>query len=499
MEDIYFEQRKAKLANWEKRQIAYPGKFEKNLTCKEVGQLADGTTDVRAAGRLMSFRVMGKLVFANIQDYSGRVQISIQVDKVGQEEFSFLTHHLDIGDHIGVQGTTYTTKKGEKTVQVEKLMLLSKSLRTLPEKWHGLKDPELKARYRFLDLIMSEETRKRFHIRAELVRFTRNFLNQHRFTEVETPILQSASSGASARPFVTHHNALDMPLYLRIAPETYLKRLIAGGYDRVFEIGKCFRNEGIDPSHLQEFTMLEFYAAYWDYRDNMRFSQQLIQELLMQTVGSLQITYQGQTLDFSGDWPEITYRDLVLKYTGIDLDRVGSLEQLQSLIREKGFDLPFDKYVGTGALIDALYKKYCRPHLIQPVFLTKHPTELVPLARRSDENPKVLDMFQVVVNTWEIVKAYSELVDPMDQKARMLEQAELAKAGDDEAMMLEEDFILAMEYGMPPISGLGMGIDRIGALLTDSLNIRDLVYFPSLRAENGNPAEELAGEDASSD
>lgn len=494
MEDIYFEQRKAKLVNWQKRQVAYPGRFEKALTCHQVGQLADGTTDIKAAGRLMSFRAMGKLVFANIQDSSGRVQISIQVDKVGQEDFTFFVHNLDIGDHIGVQGYMYTTKKGEKTLQVEKLVLLSKSLRTLPEKWHGLKDPELKARYRFLDLIMSEETRKRFKARAEMVRFIRGFLNTHGFTEVETPILQSASSGASARPFITHHNALDMPLYLRIAPETYLKRLVAGGYDRVFEIGKCFRNEGIDPSHLQEFTMLEFYAAYWNYRDNMRFSQQLIQEMLMETIGTLEITYQGQKLDFSGEWPEITYRDLVLKYTGIDLDCISTVEQLQAAIQEKDLGLPLDKYIGLGALIDALYKKYCRPHLVQPIFVTKHPTELVPLARRSDENPKVLDMFQVVVNTWEVVKAYSELVDPMDQKARMLEQLELAKAGDDEAMMLEEDFILAMEYGMPPISGLGMGIDRFAALLTDSLNIRDLVYFPSLRAENGNISEELANE-----
>lgn len=495
MEDMYFEQRKAKLKNWEARQIAYPGKFERSGSCAEIANLADGSSGVSASGRLMAFRGMGKLAFANIQDVSGRLQISIQIDQVGKEEFSFISSNLDVGDHVGVTGTMYTTRKGERTLQVERLILLSKSLRTLPEKFHGIRDPELKARYRFLDLMMNDETRKRFQVRAGLVRFIRNFLNEHQFIEVETPILQAASSGASARPFITHHNALDMPLYLRIAPETYLKRLVAGGYDRVFEIGKCFRNEGIDPSHLQEFTMLEFYAAYWDYRDNMKFIITLIQEMLMSSIGTHQVTYEGQTLDFSGKWPEVTYRDLVIKHTGIDLDQIDSLETLQAKVREKNLDLPLDKYIGLGGLIDGLYKKYCRPHLIQPMFLTKHPAELVPLARRSDENPKTLDMFQVVVNSWEVVKAYSELVDPVEQKARMLEQLELAEAGDDEAMMLEEDFILAMEYGMPPISGLGMGIDRFAALLTNSQNIRDMVYFPSLRAPKGSEELESMNEE----
>jgi lysyl-tRNA synthetase class 2 len=485
MSDIYFEQREAKLKNWEKRQIAYPGKFERTHVCSEFSGIADGTMNLRACGRLMAIRSMGKLVFANIQDWSGKLQISIQVNHVGQDNFSFYLNNLDVGDHIGVQGSVYTTKKGEKTVQVESLILLSKSLRTLPEKFHGIRDPELKARYRFLDLMMNDDTRKRFQVKTEMVRFIRNFLNENKFIEVETPILQSASSGASARPFITHHNALDIPLYLRIAPETYLKRLIAGGFDRVFEIGKCFRNEGIDPSHLQEFTMLEFYASYWDYRDNINFIKELIKGMLEKITGNLQVTHGDNVIDFSGDWEEITYRDLVMKFTKIDLDQISSLSDLQTQVKEKHLDLPLDKYIGLGALIDGLYKKYCRPHLIQPTILTKHPAILVPLARRSDEKPETLDMFQIVANSWEIVKAYSELVNPIEQKARMLEQLELAKAGDDEAMMLEEDFILAMEYGMPPISGLGMGLDRIGALLTNSQNIRDLVFFPSLRAPGG--------------
>jgi len=370
-------------------------------------------------------------------------------------------------------------------------MLLSKGLRPLPEKFHGLQDPEMKARFRFLDLIMNEDTRKRFEVRHKVIHFIRTFLVENNFVEVETPVLQSISSGASARPFVTHHNALDIPLYLRIAPETYLKRLIAGGYDKVFELAKCFRNEGIDPSHLQEFTMLEFYAAYWNYRDNMRFIQSLIQNMLQKVLGTQVIEYQGQKLDFSGEWKEYTYRELVLEYSGIDLDEVRTLEDLRAAIKAKNLttDVPLEKYVGYGSLVDALYKKVCRPHLIQPCFLTKHPEELVPLARKADEDPRKLDLFQVLVNGWEIVKAYSELVDPVEQRRRLEEQAELAQKGDEEAMAMEEDFILAMEYGMPPISGLGLGIERIVALLTDSVNIRDVIFFPSLKPPSQNELE----------
>ena len=481
MSDQYREVRLQKLANWKERQVAYPGRFKKTHTSAQVKDLADGTQGVSSAGRLMTMRVMGKLAFATIQDTSGKLQISFQVDTLGKDEFKFLTKNFDIGDHLGVWGSTYTTQKGEKTISVERAILLSKGLRPLPEKFHGLQDQEMKARFRFLDLTMNEDTRRRFHVRHKVLHFLRNFLVDNDFIEVETPILQSASCGASARPFITHHNALDIPLYLRIAPETYLKRLIAGGYEKVFELGRCFRNEGIDPSHLQEFTMLEFYAAYWDYRDNMRFIKDLIQSLLQNVFGTLEIEYQGQKLNFAGEWKECTYSELVKEYSGIDLNEKSDLESLQAAIREKHLDIPLDKYISYGALVDALYKKCCRPHLVQPCFLTMHPEELVPLARKSDDNPRKLDMFQVLVNGWEIVKAYSELVDPIEQRRRLEEQTLLAAQGDEEAMMMEEDFVLAMEYGMPPISGLGLGVERLVALFTNSLNIRDVIYFPSLR------------------
>ncbi|MCB0389962.1 MAG: lysine--tRNA ligase [Bdellovibrionales bacterium] len=481
MADQYREVRLQKINNWKERQVAYPGRFEKSHSCAEVKNLEDGVKELAVSGRLMAMRIMGKLAFMTIQDATAKLQLSFQVDVLGKDEFKFLTKNLDIGDHVGAWGHTFTTQRGEKTIAVEKAILLSKGLRTLPEKFHGLQDQEMKARFRFLDLIMNEDTRKRFEVRHKVMHFIRKFLVENKFIEVETPILQSASCGASARPFITHHNALDIPLYLRIAPETYLKRLIAGGYERVFEMGRCFRNEGIDPSHLQEFTMLEFYAAYWDYRDNMHFIQSLLQNLLQEVFGTQVIEYQGTQLDFSGEWKEYTYRELVLEHTGIDLDEKRDLESLQNAVKEKGIDLPLGKYVGYAALVDALYKKACRPNLVQPCFLTMHPAELVPLARKSDDDGRKLDMFQVLVNGWEIVKAYSELVDPIEQRLRLEEQAELAKAGDEEAMMMEEDFVLAMEYGMPPISGLGLGIERVVALLTNSLNIRDVIYFPSLR------------------
>ncbi|MCB0356495.1 MAG: lysine--tRNA ligase [Bdellovibrionales bacterium] len=481
MADQYREVRLQKLENWKERQVAYPGHFQKTHSCSEVKGLDDGVKDLAVAGRLMAMRTMGKLAFVTIQDETAKLQLSFQVDVLGKDEFKFLTKNFDIGDHIGVWGSTFTTQRGEKTIAVNKALLLSKGLRPLPEKFHGLQDQEMKARFRFLDLVMNEDTRKRFAVRHRVMHFIRNYLVKSKFIEVETPILQSASCGASARPFITHHNALDIPLYLRIAPETYLKRLIAGGYERVFEMGRCFRNEGIDPSHLQEFTMLEFYAAYWDYRDNMRFIQGLLQNLLLEVFGTQELEYQGVKLDFSGEWKEYTYRELVLEYTGIDLDQKRDLESLQAAVKEKKLDIPLTKYIGYGALVDAIYKKACRPHLVQPCFLTMHPAELVPLARKSDADPSKLDMFQVLVNGWEIVKAYSELVDPVEQRLRLEEQGELAKAGDDEAMMMEEDFVLAMEYGMPPISGLGLGIERLVALLTNSLNIRDVIYFPSLR------------------
>ncbi|HHT9121383.1 MAG TPA: lysine--tRNA ligase [Candidatus Wunengus sp. YC63] len=482
MSKNYYDIRFSKLESWASQRLPrYPERFEKSHTCVEMKDLPDGASEISCAGRIIAIREMGKLTFAHIQDHTGRIQFALNVNTIGEDEYKFLLKHLDVGDYVGVRGSMFTTKKGERTLKVTNCVLLAKSLRPLPEKWHGLVDHELRARQRYLDLLSNEDTRQRFIVRNKVIKFIRRYVESFDFFEVDTPILQSASSGASARPFVTHHNALDIPLYLRIAPETYLKRLMVGGYERVYELGKCFRNEGIDASHLQEFTMLEYYAAYWNYRDNMQFIQTMIQEMVREVAGSLTIEYQGTTINFSGKWPEITYRDLVLADTGIDLDLIATLDQLKDEVRSKGMDLPIDQYVGLGSLIDALYKKFSRPKLIQPMFLTMHPSELVPLARRSDAEPRKLDMFQVLVNSWEVVKAYSELVDPAEQRTRLLEQRVLAEAGDEEAMMLEEDFILCMEYGMPPMSGLGLGVDRMITLLSNSKNIRDVIYFPSLR------------------
>lgn len=487
----YFEIRTKKLEAWAERTgILYPDRFEKKYTCLEAKTLEDGVDDVSIAGRIIAMRDMGKLTFGHIQDFTGKVQFMFNLQSVGDENYKFFVKNLDVGDYIGIQGKMFTTKKGEKTVTISDCILLSKALRLLPEKWHGVSDPETKARQRYLDLISNQDARDRFIIRNQVIKGIRSYLEKFDFIEVDTPILQVASSGASARPFITHHNALDIPLYLRIAPETYLKRLMVGGYERIYELGKSFRNEGIDSSHLQEFTMLEYYAAYWNYRDNMTFIQEMIKEIVLKAKGTLKIDYQGTQIDFSGDWPEVKYRDLVLSDTGIDLDTITTVEELKEAIKAQGLSLDVSKYVGLGNLIDALYKKYSRPKLIQPMFLTMHPTSIVPLARRSDNNKEQLDMFQVLVNSWEIVKAYSELVDPVDQKERLLEQQALGEAGDDEAMMLEEDFILSMEYAMPPMSGLGLGVDRLITLLADTSNIRDIIFFPSLKPMTVKEAEE---------
>ena len=459
----------------------YPERYDTTSTCLGARALPDGAK-VRIAGRLMLFRSFGKLNFGHLQDPSGRVQVSFQRGELDEATLKWVTKLTDIGDFLGIEGELWTTKAGERTVQARAVTFLGKSLRPLPEKWHGLHDTDARYRRRYLDLLMSEETRRVFHVRSRVVSLIRSYLDQNGFLEVETPMLQAAASGAAARPFATHHNALDIDLYLRISPETYLKRLVAGGMDRVYEIGRNFRNEGLDPSHLQEFTMLEWYAAYWSYRDNMRFVRELIQTVVREALGTLKIQVSGNEIDLGGEWPERSYRELLFEDCGIDLAAHGDHRSLEAAIKQKGIDLEFKKYRSRAALIDGLYKVVSRPKLIQPMFLTGHPTELVPLARRSDADPGTLDMFQVLVNTWEIVKAYSELVDPIDQRTRLEEQVTLREAGDDETMMMEEDFLECMEHGMPPISGLGLGIDRFVALITGQESLREVVFFPMMRA-----------------
>jgi lysyl-tRNA synthetase, class II len=492
--DIY-EERRAKVDRLRSLGITpYASQYDCSHTVQEAVNQPEGTV-VRIAGRLMSRRSFGKLIFGHLQDRSGKGQISLKKGQLSETQWLVINEVLDIGDFIGIEGVVWVTKTGERTIDAQDLTFLSKGLRQLPEKWHGVKNREIMYRQRYLDLVMNPATRERFVLRSRVISLIRRFLEDQGFLEVETPVLQTASSGAAARPFMTHHNALDQDLYLRISPETYLKRLVVGGMERVFEFAKNFRNEGIDISHLQEFTMLEWYVAYWDYTQNMKFLQALIQFVLMETRGTLVIEYQGTTLDFSGDWPVIDFRDAVKQETGIDILEYTSHDDLAQAVQAVYPNFDIHKYASYPSLVDALYKQTLRPKLIQPCFLIHHPTELVPLARRSDADPKVLDMFQVVVNSWEIVKAYSELIDPVDQYNRMVEQTQYRDQGDDETMMMEDDYIECMEYGMPPISGLGLGIDRLVALMTDQENLKDVVFFPHLRSKR----DEAGADEESSD
>ncbi|MGH3865970.1 MAG: lysine--tRNA ligase [Pseudonocardiaceae bacterium] len=436
-------------------------------------------TALRLAGRVVLWRRMGGLIFGHLQDRSGRVQMSLSRDELGAELFKDWSRAVKVGDFVGIAGSLYTTRLGERTVAVSELTVLNQTVRALPDKWQGLSNVEARYRRRYLDLLVNAESRERFRTRARIIRRIRRFLDDNDFLEVETPILQEAASGAAARPFVTRHNALGEDFYLRISPETLLKRVVVGSLERVYELGRNFRNEGMDASHLQEFTMLEWYTAYWDYRDNMTFIRELILAVLDEVLGTRTVTCGSVKLDFGADWPELDYRAEIARRTGIDLTVVRDLPALQERVAGLGLDV--EEAASYAGLVDLLYKKTVRPELIQPCFLVHHPAELAPLARRSDDDPTRLDMFQVVVNGWEIVKAYSELIDPVEQRRRLEEQAELREAGDDETMMMEEDFIEAMEYGMPPMSGLGLGIDRFVALLTDAPTLREVVLFPAMR------------------
>ena len=479
------DDRRAKLERLRAQGIdPFPHEFEGVVaTSSVVDDLEPGEeTDrsYRVAGRMVARRDQGGAAFIDLVDRTGKLQLHAKKDVLGDESFDRLVS-LDLGDLIGVDGTAFKTRRGQLSLLVTDWKLLAKSLRSVPKEYYGVEDVETRYRHREVDLLANEETRELFILRSKVVRACRNWLDERGFLEVETPVLQPLYGGALARPFVTHHNALDRDFFLRISPETYLKRVIAGSFDRVYELGRNFRNEGIDSSHLQEFTMLEWYVAYWDYRDNMAFTQQLVQTILQDVCGSTTVTYQGVELDFGGDWPVIDYRDAVREATGIDLAAVRDVDELKVAIKAAGLGDDLDDTVSYAALVDLLYKRTVRPGLIQPCFLVHHPAELVPLARRSDDDGTRLDMFQVVVNGWEIVKAYSELIDPFEQKARLLEQVELRAAGDDETMMMEDDFIEAMEYGMPPMSGLGLGIDRFVALLTDAPTLRDVVLFPQMR------------------
>ena len=464
----------------------YPEKYEITHSIKDARNLNDGTENVKIAGRIVFLRKMGKLSFMRIRDVESSIQVSMQLDLVGEEAYKFMKSNIDIGDFIGVTGEMVTTQTGEKTLKTHEFTFLGKALKPLPEKFHGLSDQELKYRNRYVDLIMNEDARERFLFRSKLIWEIRNYLNSKEYVEIETPILNNKASGALARPFTTHHNALDIDLYLRIAPETYLKRAIVGGFTKVYEFARCFRNEGMDTTHLQDFTMLEGYGAYLNYKDNMTFLREMIQTVVKNLFGTLEITINKELVDISGEWESISMRDLILKYAPIDIYEFDTKESLLNKIKEEKLEIDSDtplEDMGFGNLVDQLYKKVARPHVVKPIFLTEHPISLSPLARANDDNKNITDRFQLVINGAEIINAYSELVDPIEQERRLIEQANLKNDGDEEAMMMDRDYISAMEYGMPPISGWGIGIDRLVQILTDADNIKDCVMFPLMKPE----------------
>ncbi len=462
----------------------YPERFEVTHSLKEASLLEDETKDVSVAGRIVFMRKMGKMSFLKIRDIEGDLQISIKIDLVGEENYEFFKSNIDVGDFIGAVGEIFTTHTGEKTLRADHFEFLGKALKPLPEKFHGLTDLEACYRQRYVDLIMNQETRNRFMVRVKFIRELRNYLDNLGYMEIETPILNNKASGATARPFKSHHNALDLDVYLRIAPETYLKRAVVAGIPKVYEVARCFRNEGMDASHLQDFTMVEGYQAYFNYEDNMKLIQHMLQTIIMNIFGTLKITFGDKEIDLSGDWGRVTFRELLIKYANIDIDVYNTKEKLLSKILEEKIEVESEtplENLGFGNLVDVLYKKVARPHMLGPVYLTEHPTSLSPLARSNDDRPEISDRFQLVINGAEIVNGYSELVDPQEQERRLLEQANLKAAGDEEAMDMDYDYIGAMEYGMPPISGWGMGIDRIVQLLTGSESVRDVVMFPLMR------------------
>ena len=481
-----FDIRKQKLATVAASgEVPYKDLYTVTHDLDEAVRLEDGTEGVSVAGRIVGLRKMGKLTFGHIADIDGRFQFLLKKDFL-EDTYPRFKEVVDIGDYVGLRGEIFTTRTEEKTLVVREWTLLAKALRPLPEKFHGITDKEQKYRKRYLDLISSRESVRRFQLRNTFINTLRGYLNRHKFVEIDTPVLTNKASGALAKPFKTHYNALDIDVYLRIAPETYLKRAIAGGYNRVYEFARCFRNEGIDPSHLPDFTMLEYYAAYWNYQDNMAFTEDLIKTAVRETIGSLQFSYQGTAIDLEGAWEQKSFRELILQDCGIDLTQFHDKAALVAAIEKNGIVIERDikdPGIGYGTLVDLLYKKVSRPKLINPTFLTEHPLDISPLARKNDDNPAIVDRFQLVINGWEVVNAYSELIDPVDQMERFQSQLKARERGDMEAMETDEDFVTCMEYGMPPMSGWGMGIDRFVALLTDTEHLRDVVLFPLLRPD----------------
>lgn len=434
---------------------------------------------VSVAGRLMSKRGMGKAIFCDMQDSAGRVQLYIRVDELGEDAFSKVRKY-DIGDIVGVSGEVFRTKRGEISVKAESVTLLSKSLLPLPEKFHGLTDVEIRYRQRYVDLIVNPEVRRTFEVRTKFIRHIRNFLDARGYMEVETPVLNTISGGATARPFITHHNTLDLDMYLRIATELHLKRLVVGGLERVYEIGRIFRNEGMDTKHNPEFTSVELYQAYADFNDMMDLFEDLLSSAAQSILGSYEAEWQGETIDLTPGWPRLTMAEAVRQYVGIDFMSITDDESAVAAAKEKGVDMDGVEPTWGHALFECFDQKV-EDKLIQPTFITMHPVDVSPLAKRSPEDSRLTERFELFICRSEMGNAFSELNDPIDQRQRFLKQVEMRDGGDDEAGMMDDDYITALEYGLPPTGGLGIGIDRAVMMLTNSSSIRDVILFPTMK------------------
>lgn len=472
-------------------------RFEADEAAKTLDESNHSTESKTLVGRIISFRHMGKTVFAHIRDGHGSVQLYIRKDHVGEDQYKNILRLFDVGDFVQAQGETFRTKMGEVSLRVSSVTMLSKALNAPPEKWHGLTDVETRYRQRYADLIANDDTRRVFALRSLIVSEIRRFMDSHGYMEVETPVLQPLYGGAAARPFTTHHNTLDQTFYLRIADELYLKRLLVGGYEKVYEIAKDFRNEGMDRNHSPEFTMMEWYEAYSDYDQQMTYVEQLIQHVVQKVFGGSTFKYQGHTIDVTTPWPRQTLRDAILERSGIDYTAYPEAEDLIRVAREKGATI--DTGTVWPRVVDELLKQFVRPYLIQPQFLIDYPIELSPLAKKKPGDPTHVERFQPYVGGGEIGNSFTELNDPIDQLERFMEQHKDLEAGDEEAMPIDEDFLNALMYGMPPTGGVGIGIDRLVMLLTDQPTIRDVILFPAMRnlpsRRSGTDESEADGEE----
>ncbi|WP_312667366.1 lysine--tRNA ligase [Tissierella praeacuta] len=434
--------------------------------------------NVAVAGRVMSRRGHGKVSFIDLQDSEGRIQIFAKQDAMGEEEYKDLSL-LDLGDIIGVKGEVFRTNAGEISIRAEEIIIMTKSLQILPEKFHGLKDQDLRYRQRYVDLIVNPEVKETFILRTKIIKAVREYLDDRGFLEVETPILSPIAGGANARPFATHHNALDIDMYLRIANELYLKRLIVGGFEKVYEMGRMFRNEGMSPKHNPEFTNIELYQAYVDYEEMMRLTENLFAYVAEKALGSTKINYQGTEIELSPPWRRLDMADAVKEFTGVDFSTINTDEEAIAVAKEKGLEIK--PGMTRGHIISEMFEEFCEEHLIQPTFITGHPVEISPLAKRNPEDPRKTNRFEAFINTWELANAFSELNDPIDQRQRFEDQVKQKDLGDDEAHPMDTDFLNAIEVGLPPTGGLGIGIDRMIILLTNQPSIRDILLFPTMK------------------